>query len=47
MLQQQAVGRGCRGQVVGREAWKHNTSAAKKFGVDVKEKSWREVGKKG
>jgi len=28
-------------------AWKRVTSAAKKFGVEVKEKSWREVGKKG
>ncbi len=28
------------------EAWKRVTSAAKKFGVEVKEKSWREVGKK-
>ncbi len=26
-------------------AWKHITAAAKKFGVEVKEKSWREVGK--
>ena len=25
-------------------AWKHITSAAKKFGVEVKETSWREVG---
>jgi hypothetical protein len=29
------------------EAWKHITAAAKKFGVEVKEKSWREIGKKG
>ena len=27
-------------------AWKHITAAAKKFGVDVAEKSWREVGSK-
>jgi cell division protein FtsX len=27
------------------EAWKHIKSAAKKFGVEVKEKSWREIGK--
>ena len=26
-------------------AWKHITAAAKKFGVDVKEKSWREIGR--
>lgn len=28
------------------EAWKHITAAAKKFGVEVREKSWREVGSK-
>ena len=28
------------------EAWKHIKAAAKKFGVEVKEKSWREVGTK-
>ncbi len=28
------------------EAWKHITAAAKKFGVEVKEKHWREVGAK-
>jgi hypothetical protein len=28
------------------EAWKHITAAAKKYGVDVKESSWREVGRK-
>jgi hypothetical protein len=28
------------------EAWKHITAAAKKFGVEVHEKSWREVGAK-
>ena len=27
------------------EAWKHIKAAAKKYGVDVKEKSWREIGK--
>jgi hypothetical protein len=27
-------------------AWKHITAAAKKFGVEVKEKSWREIGAK-
>jgi hypothetical protein len=27
-------------------AWKHIVAAAKKFDVEVKEKSWREVGKK-
>jgi uncharacterized protein DUF6582 len=27
------------------EAWKHIKTAAKKFGVDVKEKSWREIGR--
>ncbi len=27
-------------------AWKHITAAAKKFGVEVREKSWREVGAK-
>jgi len=27
------------------EAWKHIQAAAKKYGVDVKEKSWREIGK--
>ncbi|MDQ2733548.1 MAG: hypothetical protein M3Y55_00845 [Pseudomonadota bacterium] len=26
-------------------AWNHITAAAKKFGVEVKEKSWREIGK--
>jgi hypothetical protein len=26
------------------QAWKHITAAAKKFGVEVQEKSWREVG---
>jgi hypothetical protein len=26
------------------EAWKHITAAARKFGVEVKEKSWREIG---
>ena len=26
-------------------AWKRILAAAKKFGVDVKEKSWREIGK--
>ena len=25
-------------------AWKHITAAAKKFGVEVKEASWREIG---
>jgi hypothetical protein len=25
-------------------AWRHITAAAKKFGVEVQEKSWREVG---
>ena len=25
-------------------AWKHIEAAAKKFGVEMKEKSWREVG---
>lgn len=29
------------------EAWKRITAAAKKFGVEVHEKSWREVGAKG
>ena len=29
------------------EAWKHITAAAKKFGVEVKEKSWRGAGEKG
>ena len=29
------------------EAWKHITTAAKKFGVQVTETSWREIGKKG
>ena len=29
------------------EAWKHITAAAKKFGVEVKEKSWRWAGEKG
>jgi cell division protein FtsX len=28
------------------EAWKHITAAAKKYGVEVKESSWREVGRK-
>ncbi len=28
------------------EAWKRITTAAKKFGVEVKETSWRQVGKK-
>jgi len=28
------------------EAWKRIKAAAKKFGVEVKEKSWREVGKR-
>ncbi len=27
-------------------AWKHITTAARKFGVEVKETSWREVGAK-
>jgi hypothetical protein len=27
-------------------AWDHITAAAKKFGVDVKEKRWREIGKR-
>ncbi|AXC50734.1 hypothetical protein DRW48_14535 [Paracoccus suum] len=27
------------------EAWKRIKAAAKKHGVDVKEKSWREIGK--
>ena len=27
------------------EAWKHILTAAKKFGVEVREKSWREVGR--
>ena len=27
------------------EAWKRIQAAAKKFGVDLKEKSWRELGK--
>jgi hypothetical protein len=27
-------------------AWKHIHAAAKKFGVEVKEKSWREIGAK-
>ena len=27
------------------EAWKRIKSAAKKFGVEVSEKSWREIGK--
>ena len=26
-------------------AWKHIQAAAKKFGVDVQEKSWREIGR--
>jgi hypothetical protein len=28
------------------QAWKHILAAAKKFGVDVHEKSWREIGNK-
>ena len=28
------------------EAWKHVKAAAKKFGVEVHEKSWRDIGKK-
>ena len=28
------------------QAWKHIRAAAKKFGVEVHEKSWREVGAK-
>jgi hypothetical protein len=28
------------------EAWKRIKAAAKKFGVEVSEKSWREVGKR-
>jgi hypothetical protein len=28
------------------EAWKHILAAGKKFGVEVNEKSWREIGKK-
>jgi hypothetical protein len=28
------------------QAWKHILAAAKKFGVEVHEKSWREVGAK-
>ncbi len=28
------------------EAWKRIKAAAKKFGVEVQEKSWRELGKK-
>jgi hypothetical protein len=28
------------------QAWKHITAAAKKFGVEMHEKSWREVGAK-
>lgn len=28
------------------EAWKHIKAAAKKYGVEVNEKSWREVGHK-
>ena len=27
-------------------AWKHITAAAKKHGVEVTEKSWREIGEK-
>ncbi len=27
-------------------AWSHIKTAAKKFGVEVKEKSWREIGKR-
>lgn len=27
------------------EAWKHIKAAAKKYGVEVSEKSWREVGR--
>ena len=29
------------------EAWKHITAAAKKFGLEVNEKSWRGAGEKG
>jgi len=29
------------------EAWMHITAAAKRFGVEVKEKSWRGAGEKG
>jgi hypothetical protein len=28
------------------EAWKHIKTAAKKYGVEVNEESWREVGRK-
>ncbi len=28
------------------EAWKHIQAAAKKHGVELQEKSWREIGKK-
>jgi len=28
------------------QAWKHITAAAKKYGVEVHEKSWREIGAK-
>ena len=28
------------------EAWKHIQAAAKKLGVEVREKSWREIGSK-
>ena len=28
------------------EAWKRIKSAAKKFGVEVKEKSWRDIGRR-
>jgi hypothetical protein len=28
------------------EAWKRIKAAAKKFGVEVNEKSWREIGKR-
>jgi len=28
------------------EAWKHIKAAARKFGVEMKEESWREVGHK-
>ena len=28
------------------EAWKRIKAAAKKFGVEVQEKSWREIGKR-
>jgi hypothetical protein len=28
------------------DAWKHIIAAGKKFGVEIKEKSWREIGRK-